>query len=210
MSACKVMQPLDNHNPAAVKTWNLSNIAWQSADPDGSKLGGTGRRACTLRFKSVTVILFHLALLRGDSETSDIFSLTIRIATRVRTLHRLAVLPKPRPLNIQTNLKDLLKSSRLRVAASLREASGMSRGGSRARSRTSFISLRQAPSPTTKPSGAASGIPPNPRPPANRPCVSFSNERQLPVRLLYSASGQSRGPRLFWRAGRHAAIQERD
>ena len=45
----------------------------------------------------------------------------------VRTLHGVAVLPKPRPLNIQTNLKDLLRSSRLRVGASFREASGMSR-----------------------------------------------------------------------------------
>jgi len=42
-------------------------------------------------------------------------------------LHRSAVLPKPRPLNIETSLKNLLKSSRLREGISFREASGMSR-----------------------------------------------------------------------------------
>jgi hypothetical protein len=42
-------------------------------------------------------------------------------------LHRSPVLHKPQPLNIQTNLKGLLKSSRLRVGVSFREASGMRR-----------------------------------------------------------------------------------
>jgi hypothetical protein len=45
----------------------------------------------------------------------------------VRMVRRSAVLGKPRPLNIQTNLKDLLRSSRLRLGLSFREASGMSR-----------------------------------------------------------------------------------
>jgi len=40
---------------------------------------------------------------------------------------RSAVLPKPQPLNIQTSLQNLLKSSRLRVGLSFREASSMSR-----------------------------------------------------------------------------------
>ena len=51
----------------------------------------------------------------------------VRANHNARTLHRSAILPKPRPLNIQTNLKDLLKSSRLRMGASFREASGVSR-----------------------------------------------------------------------------------
>ena len=44
--------------------------------------------------------------------------------------HRSAALSKPQPLfapNVQTNLKDLLRNSRLRVGLSFREASGMSR-----------------------------------------------------------------------------------
>ncbi len=51
----------------------------------------------------------------------------IRENHNARMLHRAAVQSKPRPLNIQTSLKDLLKSSRLRVGLSFREASGMSR-----------------------------------------------------------------------------------
>jgi hypothetical protein len=51
----------------------------------------------------------------------------IRENHNARMLHRSAVQSKPRPLNIQANLKDLLKSSRLRVGVSFREASGMSR-----------------------------------------------------------------------------------
>src|SRR6266404_581940 len=51
----------------------------------------------------------------------------IRVNHNARMLHRPAVLPKPRPLNIQTSLKDLLKISRLRVGVSFRDASGMSR-----------------------------------------------------------------------------------
>jgi hypothetical protein len=51
----------------------------------------------------------------------------IRENHNARMLHRSAVLPKPRPLNIQTSLKDLLKSARLRAGFSFREASGMSR-----------------------------------------------------------------------------------
>jgi hypothetical protein len=48
----------------------------------------------------------------------------------VQMPHRSAGLPKPVPLhapNLQTNLNDLLRSSRLRVGLSFREASGMSR-----------------------------------------------------------------------------------
>jgi hypothetical protein len=48
----------------------------------------------------------------------------------VRMPHRSAALPKPQPLfapNLQTNLKDLLRSSRLRMGLSFRDASGMSR-----------------------------------------------------------------------------------
>ncbi len=48
----------------------------------------------------------------------------------VQMPHRSAGLPKPLPLhapNLQTNLKDLLRSSRLRVGLSFREASAMSR-----------------------------------------------------------------------------------
>ena len=48
----------------------------------------------------------------------------------VRMPHRSAAPPKPQPLfapNLQTNLKDLLRSSRLRAGLSFREASGMSR-----------------------------------------------------------------------------------
>src|SRR5208283_234137 len=48
----------------------------------------------------------------------------------VQMPHRSAGLPKPGPLhapNLQINLKDLLRSSRLRVGLSFREASGMSR-----------------------------------------------------------------------------------
>ncbi len=51
----------------------------------------------------------------------------IRENHNARMLHRSAVQSKPRPLNIQTSLKDLLKSSRLHVGLSFREASGMSR-----------------------------------------------------------------------------------
>lgn len=51
----------------------------------------------------------------------------IRENHNTRMLHQSAVPPKPRPLNIQTSLKDLLKSSRLHVGLSFREASGMSR-----------------------------------------------------------------------------------
>lgn len=50
-----------------------------------------------------------------------------RANRNARTLHRSAILPKPRPLNIQTSLKDLLKRSRLCVGVSFREASGTSR-----------------------------------------------------------------------------------
>jgi len=48
----------------------------------------------------------------------------------VRMPHRSAAPPKPQPLfgpNLQTNLKDLFRSSRLRVGLAFREASGMSR-----------------------------------------------------------------------------------
>jgi hypothetical protein len=48
----------------------------------------------------------------------------------VRMPHRSAAPPKSQPLfapNLQTNLKDLLRSSRLRVGLSFRDASGMSR-----------------------------------------------------------------------------------
>ena len=48
----------------------------------------------------------------------------------LRMPHRSAALPKPQPLfapSLQTNLKDLLRSSRLRAGLSFREASGMSR-----------------------------------------------------------------------------------
>ena len=54
---------------------------------------------------------------------------TITCDQSVQMPHRSAALPKPQPLfapNHQTNLKDLLKSSRLRVGLSFREASGMS------------------------------------------------------------------------------------
>src|SRR5260370_4749932 len=57
----------------------------------------------------------------------------IRPMTDLRAVqmpHPSAGLPKPRPLhaaNFQTNLKDLLRSSRLRAGLSFREASGMSR-----------------------------------------------------------------------------------
>jgi len=51
----------------------------------------------------------------------------IRESHNGRMLHRSAAQPKPRPLDIQTSLKDLLKSARLRVGLSFREASGMSR-----------------------------------------------------------------------------------
>ena len=54
---------------------------------------------------------------------------TITCDQSVQMPHRSAALPKPQPLfapNHQTNLKDLLKSSRLREGLSFREASGMS------------------------------------------------------------------------------------
>jgi hypothetical protein len=51
----------------------------------------------------------------------------IRANHNARILHRSAAQPKLQPLNIQTSLKDLLKSARLRVGLSFREASGMSR-----------------------------------------------------------------------------------
>lgn len=57
----------------------------------------------------------------------------IRPITNLRSVlmpHRAAGLPQPRPLHppeLQTNLRDLLKSSRLRVGLSFREASVMSR-----------------------------------------------------------------------------------
>ena len=51
----------------------------------------------------------------------------IRENHNARMLHLSAVLPKPGPLNIHPSLKDLLKSSRLRVGASFREASCKSR-----------------------------------------------------------------------------------
>ena len=41
--------------------------------------------------------------------------------------HQSAVQPKPRPLSIQTSLKDLLKNARFRLGLSFREASSMSR-----------------------------------------------------------------------------------
>jgi hypothetical protein len=54
----------------------------------------------------------------------------VRHHTNARVPHRSAAMPKPRPLyapNLQRNLKDLLRSSRLGAGLSFREASGMSR-----------------------------------------------------------------------------------